>query len=132
MKRIIFILPLIFLFVSISVQDINPGNDFFYYKRYFSAENFFHDYLKNQPASGEGWAWLVRSYAEQEKIQAISDTLEKAPLAIQQDPYLLAAKGIQRLLEKSGTDARMSFYQAIDLTKGKNLDIILLVANSQL
>jgi tetratricopeptide (TPR) repeat protein len=131
MKRIFSTLSLILVFANIYAQDITPGKEFFYYKRFASAENFFHDYLRQQPASGEGWLWLVKSYAEQQKFQAISDTMEKAPSTIQKDAFFLVAKGIQNLLNKSRNIGREYFNQAIEVTKGRNLDIILQAANAQ-
>lgn len=125
-------LPLIFVFACLNAQDITPGKNYFYYKRYLSAENFFHSYLRQQPASGEAWLWLVKSYAKQQKVQAIDDTLKMIQPPLQEDPYVLIAKGLQSLVDTSNNNnGREYFNKAIEITRGKNIEIILQAAKAQ-
>jgi cytochrome c-type biogenesis protein CcmH/NrfG len=131
MKKIITLIPILIFFSRIQAQDINTGREHYYYKRYLSAENFFHGYLRQQPGSAEGWLWLVKSYARQGKFQSLRDTLSKAPSSIQDDPDYLVAKGIQALVNKARDSAMMYFTEAIDKTKGKNTAIMMSIAQSQ-
>lgn len=132
MKKITMIIPLLILFSRIPAQDINTGKEHYYYNRYISAENFFHDYLMQQPASAEGWLWLAKSYAQQSKFQSIRDTLALAPSSIQDDPYFLVARGIGKMSNHSRDTAMMYFNRAVDATKGRNPAIMLSIAEAQL
>jgi tetratricopeptide (TPR) repeat protein len=132
MKRLKLLLPLFFLAVHAIGQDIDTGKKHYYYKRYNSAEQFFHDYLKQQPQSGEGWLGLAKCYAQLQKAERLKDSLSKAPADIQDDPYFLLAKGIQSIINKQAGASRAYFEKAIDLTKGKKAEIFSIVGEAQL
>src|SRR5690242_8902642 len=132
MKRLKVCLPLIFLAIHTLAQDIDNGKKHYYYKRYNSAEQFFHEYLRQQPQSGEGWLWLAKSYVQEQKPDKLNDSLSKAQADVQEDPYFLVAKGLQSLVNKQTDASRGYFEKAIDITKGKKPEIFSAIAETQL
>lgn len=132
MKRLKVLLPLFFLAIHSLAQDIDNGKKHYYYRRYNSAEQFFHDYLKQQPQSGEGWLWLAKTYVQLQKVDKLNDSLSKAPADIQDDPFFLIAKGIQSVVNKQADASRTYFEKAIDQTKGKKPEIFAAIAEAQL
>src|SRR5688572_19044950 len=93
MKRILLFVGLSFFVTTISAQNLDAGKRHFYYQKYRSSENFFHEILKQDPAVAEAWLWLTKSYSSQNKVQAAIDSLALAPASLANDPYLLIAKG---------------------------------------
>lgn len=132
MKNLKFLLPLLFLITRAVAQDLDNGKKHYYYKRYASTEQFFHNYLKQQPQSAEGWLWLAKSYVQQGKQEKLRDSISQAPIAIQEDPYLVVVKGIQAIVFGKRDSARIYFDKSVDMTKGKNSGIMLAVAEAQL
>ncbi len=132
MKRLKFIVPLLFLAIHTLAQDIDNGKKHYYYKRYNSAEQFFHDFIKQQPQSAEGWLWLAKSYVQLQKLDKLNDSLSKAPAEIQEDPYFLIAKGIQSIANGQAGTSKTFFDKAIDVTKGKRPEIFAAIAETQL
>jgi len=132
MKWLKFFLPLCLLAIHTLAQDIENGKKHYYYKRYNSAEQYFHDYLKQQSQSGEGWLWLTKTYVQLQKLDRLNDTLTKVPVDIQEDPWFLVAKGIQSIANKQNGASGVLFDKAIELTKGKKPEIYSAIAEAQL
>ena len=131
-KKILSLFSLFVSCMSVSAQSTEPGQDYYYYKRYSAAESFFHEYLQHQPSSAGAWLWLVKSYMQEGKFQEARDSLSLAPASLYNDPYYLVAKGIGHLSENVKDSALLYFNRAIDLTKGRNPAIMNEIAGAQL
>lgn len=130
MKKIFLFICLSAGLSTLSAQPLNQGKQYYYYQRYTSAESFFHDHLKEQPADAEAWLWLTKSYIQQDKLKNASDSLSLIPQSINNDPYYLVAKGSITLGMKEESEAMTYFNRAIDLTKGKNSAIMNSIAEA--
>lgn len=128
-------LTLVFLFVSIPAlyaQSNDTGKNFFYYQKYASAEQFFHQYLNQNPNDDEAWLWLIRSYLQQNKAGKATDTFSLAPVTISDRPNYLIAKGMLLLAGNKKDSASYYFKKAMEVSKSKNSSIPGLVAEAQL
>ena len=131
MKQFRILIPVLLIMTQTVAQDLDTGKKHYYYRRYAGTEDFFHNYIKQQPSSGEAWLWLAKAYVQQNKIDKLKDTLSLAPVEIQKDGYFLVARGIQSVVFKNG-DSRILFDQAIEETKGRNPGIMQSIAEAQL
>ncbi|MEO8403823.1 MAG: tetratricopeptide repeat protein [Chitinophagaceae bacterium] len=123
MKRIIVTFFCLIL-LTVFAQSQDTGKSLYYYQRYHSAENIFHDQLRQHPDDGETWLWLTKSYISQNNLQKAEDSLAQAPGSISADPFYLVAKGLLALQHKNVESASFYFNQAIDITKGKNAIVL--------
>jgi tetratricopeptide (TPR) repeat protein len=124
MKKIICFLSITFTVVSALAQSFDTGVKHYYYARYQSAENSFHEFLKQQPGNGGAWLWLVRSYLAQGETTNAADSLSLAPASLYDDPYYKIARGVMQLSKNNKDSASWYFEAAIDDTKGKNTDVL--------
>ncbi len=132
MKSITLIVALVLtVLTGAYAQNADNGKKDLYYQRYQSAEKFFSDLVQQQPNNAEAWLWLVKSYAAQNKIREATSRFASAPAGMESEPHFMIAKGLVNLLNNKTQEARLLFDQAIDETKGKNAEILGLVAEAQ-
>ena len=131
MKKIALLVCMLAGVLVLRAQSPETGKKYFYYQRYQSAENFFHNQLKQDPNNADSWLWLVKSYIAQNKTRQAVDTFAKAPSALNEDPSYMIANGTVLLLNNKTAEARQWFEKAIDETKGKNATVLGLIAEAQ-
>jgi len=132
MKKLISTLLFISFVSLVWAQDLRVGKDYYYYSRYASAEYFFHTYLRQQPQSGEAWLWLMQSYLKQNKDSVAYDSVLQANISMREDPYYLVALGDGYLAVHKKDSAFLLFNKAIELTKGRNPELLAAIAEAQL
>jgi tetratricopeptide (TPR) repeat protein len=129
----IFLMISVFFFPLLAqAQILNDGERAFYYQRYESAEKIFHKILDVDPSNSEAWAFLMRSYIQQGKFKLASDTFDHAPESIRQLPFFHIAAGTVMLSKNNKKGANDHFQQAIDLTKGKNVPVLVAIADANI
>ncbi|MGB8192084.1 MAG: tetratricopeptide repeat protein, partial [Chitinophagaceae bacterium] len=67
MKNIFALLIIISGVASLHAQSLQQGNQYLYYERYQSAENSFHQALKQNPQDASAWHGLTKAYISQEE-----------------------------------------------------------------
>jgi len=129
-KLLIFTLFMISLF-QINAQSSEMGKKYFYYQKYSSAENLFHQYLKDNPDDDEAWLWLIKSYLRQNKVGKAVDTFSLVPAALLNSPGGFIAKGTIALARNKKDSASFYFEKAMDAAKAKNSLLPVLIAEEQ-
>lgn len=132
MKGLVCLCTMFIFLTGAFAQDIGAGKQHYYYQRYQSAERFFHDYLAQHANDPQAWLWLVKSYTVQDETGKARDTLSFVPTGIASEPYILLAKGHLAILNNKPDSANYFFNEAIDETKGKDAEILGLVAESNI
>jgi len=130
MKRLLVLLLLLPILSLTSIgfaysQSLQEGKDHIYYHRYISAEKFFTNYLSEHPADGEALLFLTKCYLMQDKLVEAGRALVSVPAAIIDKPYYLIAKGGVCLGNSKNNDSCASYFnQAIDVTNGKDPEVL--------
>lgn len=132
MKKVFLLVILVSEYFYLSAQSENAGREHYYYQRYSSAEAFFHNAIKQEPGSADAWLWLIKSYVISSQTKNAIDTLHWAPVTIHEEPHYLVAKGTVLLAANKTDSAGIYFTRAIDITKGKNAEILGLVADAHI
>lgn len=129
MKKIFFLFIPMIGTLSLCAQDVQQGWNQFYYQRYQSAENTFHQLLKQNPSNAEAWYGLTETYLQEEKPV---DTIRYAPASVQNEPYYEVAMGRLLLNENKKDSASMYFAKALDQTREKDADILAAIARAHI
>lgn len=134
MKKLLLLLLYLLLMGSgfAYSQSLEPGKNDIYYRRYVSAEEFFDKYLSEHPADAEALLLQTKTFLLQKKVNKALSLVALASPAIKDDPYFLIAKGSTCLAENKGDSSRFYFDRAIDLTKGKDQEILRAIAEIQI
>ena len=129
MKQIIFLFILNLGYSVLQAQSLEQGNQHLYYERYESAENSFHQVLKNDPENEEAWVGLTQAYMLQNDVNNL-DSVNLAPSSVQSDPLYKVAKGAILLQKNSVAEANNLFQQALGETKEKNVGVLSAIARA--
>lgn len=104
-------------------QSVDDGKKFLYYERYKSAKETFEQVLAAKPDNDEAAYWLGQVLLDSKDSVAAKDVYQKALAANGNSPLLLVGMGQIELMEGKLDDARQRFETAINLTKGKSVDV---------
>lgn len=132
MKKIFVSTFLISATAALYAQSGTPGDQQLYYRRYQTAENTFHQLLKQDPDNTGAWYSLVKTYLLEDKLAKANDTIQYAPAGIKSDPYLKVATGAVLLQEGKKEEADNYFNEAVKDTKEKNAAVLTAVAESNI
>lgn len=132
MKRILFLTVLILSFGALSAQSLEQGHQHLYYERYQSAENTYHQVLKQDVNNSGAWYGLVTAYLLQNNPDKASDTIKAAPATIQSDPYYNIACGAALLYQDKKEEASLYFNEALERTKEKDAGVLAAVARAHI
>lgn len=116
----------------IQAQTIEQGQQQLYYERYASAENTFHQVLKQDPNNAGAWLNLTTTYLEEDKLDKASDTIQLAPAAIKADPFFQVAQGTILLEQNKNAEAANLFNAALKETREKNVHILSAIADAHI
>jgi tetratricopeptide (TPR) repeat protein len=133
MKRTCTIIVIsIFLLISgISFgQSISDAGKLMYHERYLSAEMMLHTILKNEPENEAAWYLLSQAYLAQNKIQAIEDSLQKAPASILDKPLIKSAQGHILLKQNDVENAQRYFDAALKESRQKDPAVLAAIASA--
>lgn len=130
MKSILLFTSLFMAAEALNAQSVQEGNQFYYYERYQSAENSFHNVLKQQPDNAQAWYGLTAAYLAEDKLAKAADSLHLAPAGIYEQPYYEVAYGAVLLNENKKDSAAIYFNKALKQTKEKDENILGAVAQA--
>lgn len=113
-------------------QSLDEGKKDVYYQRFASAENFFSNQLKQNPGNGEALLYLTKTYLLQKDVSRASDLIASAPASLHEEPYFLISKGAVCVSENKVDSGTWYFQRAVDMTKGKNTDVLAAIADMEI
>jgi TolA-binding protein len=105
-------------------QSVEQGKKFYYYERYASAKQTFEKIIAANPNDIEAVYWLGQTLLEQKDSVAAKDLYQKTLASNGNAPLLLVGMGQIELMEGKTDDARQRFETAINLTKGKDVEVL--------
>lgn len=111
-------------------QSVDEGKRFLYYERYNSAKNAFTKLVTANPNNIDAVYWLGQTYLGQEDSISAKALYQKTLAANPNSPLMLVAMGQIALMEGNKSDARNKFETAINLTKGKDYNVINAIARA--
>ena len=132
MKKIILSIPLMLGASLLYAQSLESAEQQFYYERYQSAENTYHQILKQQPDNAQAWYGLTEAYLMQDELSSATDSLRMAPGSITDQPYYMVAYGSVLLDQGKKDSAAYFFNEALDKTRNKDEDILAAVAQAHI
>ncbi|MBL7737294.1 MAG: hypothetical protein JNL51_17680, partial [Chitinophagaceae bacterium] len=104
-------------------QSVEDGKKFLYYERYKSAKETLEKVLAAKPDNDEAAYWLGQVLLAGKDSIAAKDLYQKSLAANGNSPLLLVGMGQIELMEGKLNDARQRFETAINLTKGKDVEV---------
>lgn len=104
-------------------QSVEQGRKFLYYERTKSAKETFEKIIAENPNNIEAIYWLGQTLLEEKDSAAAADLYSKALATNGNAPLLLVGMGQIELMQGKTDDARQRFETAINLTKGKDVEI---------
>lgn len=113
-------------------QPLEQGKKYLYYERLSSAEESFRQAIQQQPANGEAWYNLVKTYFMLNQPKLDFDTLLNAPAGISKDLFFRIAEGFS-FIQKNSKDAAVAYFDNIlKEKKKKNANIVAAIAWAQI
>jgi tetratricopeptide (TPR) repeat protein len=105
-------------------QNVEDGKKFFYYERYKSAKETFEKILASDAKNEEATYWLGQTLLEMKDSTAAKTLYQNALTANGNAPLVLVGMGQILLMENKKDEARQQFETAINLSKGKNVEVL--------
>src|SRR4051812_48207134 len=109
---------------GMSAQSVADGKRFFYYERYKSAKDAFEKVLAANPNDAGAVYWLGQTLLATKDSTGAKALYQKALSTNGNAPLLLAGMGQILLMEGKKDEARQQFETAINLSKGKDVDVL--------
>lgn len=131
MKRMLFLLFILFMMGGLKAQSIADARNLLYYERYDGATHLLQSLIKADPNNAEAWWLLTQCYMHHGRVQPIKDSLAALPVVNAQAPLILCAYGATLLQENKKDSARACFTKALEETKQKDPAVLLAVAEAQ-
>jgi tetratricopeptide (TPR) repeat protein len=110
--------------VVVKAQSIDEGKKFLYYEKYKSAKTLFEKLTAANPANADAAYWLGQTHLALEDVAGAKSLYQKALMANNNNPLIIAAIGHIELLEGKSQDARSRFETAISLSQAKNIAVL--------
>jgi tetratricopeptide (TPR) repeat protein len=125
MKRVLSLLVTItILGNSLFAQSVEDGKKFLYYERFKSAKDAFEKVLASNPNDINATYWLGQTLLDMKDSTAAKALYQKALGSNGNAPLLLVGMGQIMLMEGKKDEARQQFETAINLTKGKDVEVL--------
>lgn len=125
MKRVLSLLvTVVVLGNSLFAQSVDDGRKFLYYERYKSAKDAFEKVLASNPNDINATYWLGQTLLKTKDSVAAKALYQKALASNGNAPLLLVGMGQILLMEGKKDEARQQFETAINLTKGKDVEVL--------
>jgi len=105
-------------------QSVEQGRKFFYYERWKSAQENFEKVLAANPNNIDAVYWLGQTLLEQKDSVGAKNLYQKLLTQNGNAPLVLAGMGQIELMEGKANDARQHFETAINMTKGKDIEVL--------
>ncbi len=122
---------LVFSFLAVQAQSLDPAKKMLYYERYKSAISILSPIVDADPKNAEAAYWLTESYLQSsnQEISKAKSVLDKALLNNPSNGFLLAALGHVQIKENNAAAAKRNFLAAEGVA-GKNTEIWLAIARA--
>ena len=117
---------------AIFSQTTETAKQLLYHERYLSAESLLHGILNKEPNDGRAWYLLSEACLLQDKIKAVTDSLNLAPEQVKEEPYYNIALGNVLLHANIPGNAKSYFDRALEKTKGKDAGILAAIAKAHI
>jgi len=105
-------------------QSVADGRKFLYYERYKSAKDAFEKAIAANPNDVNAVYWLGQTLISTKDTTAAKALYQKALAANGNSPLVLAGMGQMLLMDGKKDEARQQFETAINLSKGKDIDVL--------
>jgi len=129
MKRVLSLLvTIVVLGNSLFAQSVDDGRKFHYYERYKSAKDAFEKVIASNPNDINAVYWLGQTLIDSKDSAGAKALYQKTLASNGNAPLLLAGMGQIMLMEGKKDEARQQFETAINLTKGKDVDVLNAIA----
>jgi tetratricopeptide (TPR) repeat protein len=115
-------------------QKVEDGKKFLYYERYKSAKDALESVLSANPNNIEAVYWLGQTLLSQSPKDSVGakNLYQKLLQQNGSAPLVLAGIGQIELMEGKVNDARQRFEMAVNLTKGKDIDVLNAIARANI
>ncbi|WP_315822884.1 tetratricopeptide repeat protein [Paraflavitalea speifideaquila] len=113
MKKTLLLVSSLCSSVALVAQTVPDAIQLIYHERYQSAKTSLHQVLQADPGNGAAWYYLSQAYLPLKEIQPLADSLQRANVAVKDNPYYKAAYGQLLLAQNKVDSARTYFNQAI-------------------
>ena len=131
MKRVLsLIVTVVVLGNSLFAQSVDDGRKFLYYERYKSAKDAFDKVIASNPNDINATYWLGQTLLKMKDSAGAKALYQKALASNGNAPLLLVGMGEMLLLEGKKDEARQQFETAVNLTKGKDVDVLNAIAQA--
>lgn len=125
MKRVLSLLVTVTVMGNmLFAQSVDDGRKFLYYERYKSAKDAFEKVLAANPNNIDAVYWLGQTLVDMKDSTAAKALYQKSLASNGNAPLLLAGMGQLLLMENKKDEARQQFETAINLTKGKDVEVL--------
>lgn len=129
MKRVLCLMAITVLTGQmLFAQKVDDGRKHLYYERYQSAKQTFEQILAKEPDNVDAIYWLGQTLIKMKDSAAAHDLYQKSLAANNNAPLLLVGMGEMLLMQGKTNEARQQFETAINMTKGKNVEVLNAVA----
>ncbi len=131
MKKSLLGTLLVFSFLAVQSQSLDPAKKMLYYERYKSAINLLTPIVAADTKNAEAAYWLTESYLQSSKQEfaKAKAVLDKALSNNPGNGFLLAALGHIQIKENNPGAAKRNFLAAEGVA-GKNAEILLAIARA--
>jgi tetratricopeptide (TPR) repeat protein len=109
---------------ALFAQSVEQGRKFFYYERWKSAQENFEKVLAANPNNIDAVYWLGQTLLAQKDSAGAKNLYQKLLTQNGNAPLVLAGMGQVELMEGKTNDARQRFETAINMTKGKDIEVL--------
>lgn len=125
MKRVLSLLvTVVVLGNSLFAQSVDDGRKFLYYERYKSAKDAFEKVLASNPNDINATYWLGQTLLKMKDSVGAKALYQKALASNGNAPLLLVGMGEILLMDGKKDEARQQFETAINLSKGKDIEVL--------
>jgi len=129
MKRVLSLITTLVIGTNLLyAQSVEQGRKFLYYDRTQSAKDVFKKLLAANPNNIDAVYWLAQTQLKERDTVGAKAVYQMALGTNGNAPLLLAGMGQLELMEGKKEDARQRFETAINLTKGKDVNVLNAVA----
>jgi len=129
MKRVLSLVTTLVIGTNLLyAQSVEQGRKFLYYDRTQSAKETFKKILAGNPNNIDAVYWLGQTQLKERDTTGAKAVYQMALGTNGNAPLLLAGMGQLELMEGKKDDARQRFETAINLTKGKDVNVLNAVA----
>ncbi len=105
-------------------QSVDEGRKFLYYERYNSAKQTFEKVLAANPNDVGAIFWLGQTLIDMKDSTAAKELYQKAAASQGNAPLILVGMGHIMLMEGKTNEARQQFETAVNLSKGKDVEVL--------